>query len=196
MAVLPTPGSPMSAGLFFVRRDRIWMTRSISFSRPMTGSRAPDRAASVRLMPSWSRVGVFDGRLVSWVGVVLLVPLPDAEQDLDRLLDGRLLDHDRLEAALEGRVALDVLAVLVERGRADALELAAGQRRLEDVRRVDRAFGGARADERVELVDEQHAVAARAELLDDLLQALLELAAILGARHKRTDVERQHSLVD
>ena len=30
MAVLPTPGSPMSTGLFFVRRDRIWMTRSIS----------------------------------------------------------------------------------------------------------------------------------------------------------------------
>ena len=72
IAVLPTPGSPMSAGLFFVRRDRIWMTRSISFSRPMTGSRLPARAASVRLMPSWSRVGVLDGRFVSWAGVVLL----------------------------------------------------------------------------------------------------------------------------
>ena len=24
-AVLPTPGSPISTGLFFVRRDRIWM---------------------------------------------------------------------------------------------------------------------------------------------------------------------------
>jgi len=45
IAVLPTPGSPMSAGLFFVRRDRIWMTRSISFSRPMTGSSLPMRAA-------------------------------------------------------------------------------------------------------------------------------------------------------
>ena len=38
MAVLPTPGSPISTGLFFVRRDRTCMTRSISFSRPMTGS--------------------------------------------------------------------------------------------------------------------------------------------------------------
>ena len=68
IAVLPTPGSPISAGLFFVLRPRIWMTRSISFSRPMTGSRVPARAASVRLMPSWSRVGVFDGRFVSWAG--------------------------------------------------------------------------------------------------------------------------------
>ena len=55
---------------------------------------------------------------------------------------------------------LDVLAVLVERRRADALELAARQRRLEDVGGVDRAFGRAGADERVQLVDEQHRVVA------------------------------------
>ena len=91
--------------------------------------------------------------------VVLLVALADPEQDLDRLVDGRLLDHDRLEAALERRVLLDVLAELVERRGADALELAARQRRLEDVRRVDGALGRAGTDERVELVDEQDAVA-------------------------------------
>ena len=38
MAVLPTPGSPRRIGLFFVRRERIWMMRSTSFSRPMSGS--------------------------------------------------------------------------------------------------------------------------------------------------------------
>src|SRR3989344_766727 len=38
IAVLPTPASPISIGLFFVRRERIWMTRLISSSRPMTGS--------------------------------------------------------------------------------------------------------------------------------------------------------------
>ena len=68
MAVLPTPGSPISAGLFLVRRERIWMTRSISFSRPMTGSSLPARAASVRLIPSWSTVGVLLARFVSGVG--------------------------------------------------------------------------------------------------------------------------------
>jgi hypothetical protein len=36
-----------------------------------------------------------------------------------------VLDHDRLEAPLQRRIALDVLAVLVERRRPDALELAA-----------------------------------------------------------------------
>ena len=32
IAVFPTPGSPMSTGLFFVRRDRTWTTRRISSS--------------------------------------------------------------------------------------------------------------------------------------------------------------------
>ena len=107
--------------------------------------------------------------------VVLLVALLDALEDLDRLFDARLLDEDRLEAALEGGVALDVLAVVVERGCADALQLAAGQRGLQDVRRVDGAFSGAGADEHVHLVDEQDAVAGALDLLDDLLQALFEL---------------------
>ena len=48
IAVLPTPGSPISTGLFFVRRWRIWITRRISSSRPMTGSSLPWRARSVR----------------------------------------------------------------------------------------------------------------------------------------------------
>src|ERR1044072_7080063 len=37
IAVLPTPGSPMRTGLFFVRRQSIWTTRSISPSRPTSG---------------------------------------------------------------------------------------------------------------------------------------------------------------
>jgi hypothetical protein len=55
MAVLPTPGSPMSTGLFLVRRDSTWMMRRISSSRPMTGSMRPRRASSVRSRPYFSR---------------------------------------------------------------------------------------------------------------------------------------------
>ena len=51
IAVLPTPGSPMSTGLFLVRRDSTWMTRRISSSRPITGSSFPARANSVRSRP-------------------------------------------------------------------------------------------------------------------------------------------------
>ncbi len=58
MAVLPTPGSPISTGLFLVRRARIWMTRSISCSRPMTGSSLLSRASWVRSRANSSSTGV------------------------------------------------------------------------------------------------------------------------------------------
>ncbi len=50
MAVLPTPGSPISTGLFLVRRCRTWIVRRISSSRPMTGSSLPCAARAVRSM--------------------------------------------------------------------------------------------------------------------------------------------------
>ncbi len=58
MAVLPTPGSPMRAGLFLLRRERTWMTRSISTLRPITGSSLPSSARAVRSVPNWSTRGV------------------------------------------------------------------------------------------------------------------------------------------
>ena len=48
MAVLPTPGSPISTGLFFDRRLSTCMQRRISSSRPITGSIFPDCARSVK----------------------------------------------------------------------------------------------------------------------------------------------------
>ena len=54
-AVLPTPGSPISTGLFFVRRERICISRSISVWRPTTGSSLPSVDCFVRLRPNWSR---------------------------------------------------------------------------------------------------------------------------------------------
>src|SRR5450759_878592 len=54
IAVLPTPGSPISTGLFFVRRLSTWITRRISSSRPITGSSLPCSAISVRSRPKRS----------------------------------------------------------------------------------------------------------------------------------------------
>jgi len=80
---------------------------------------------------------------------------PSAAQDGDGVLDARLTDEDRLEAALERGVLLDVLAVLRERGGADASQLAARQGRLEHVGGVHGPFRAPRSHERVQLVDEQ-----------------------------------------
>ena len=84
-----------------------------------------------------------------------LVLLLEATQDRDGVLDGGLGDHDGLETTSERRVLLDVLAILVERSRADRVQVATGERRLEDVAGVHGTLGGARAHDGVELIDEQ-----------------------------------------
>ena len=58
MAVLPTPGSPISTGLFLVRRDSTSIVVCISSARPMTGSSLPSLAISVRSLLYSLRVGV------------------------------------------------------------------------------------------------------------------------------------------
>ena len=127
--------------------------------------------------------------------VVRLVALLEPAQDRDRVRDGRLADEDRLEAPLERGVLLDVLAVLVERRRADRAQLAAREHRLEHVRGVHGALGRAGADDRVQLVDEEDDLALRAlDLGQDGLQPLLELAAVLRAGEQRADVERPDPL--
>ena len=65
--------------------------------------------------------------------MVLLQHRRQAAQHADRLLLVRLVDLDRLEAALEGGVGLEVLLVLGPGGGRDGAQLAAGQGRLEQV---------------------------------------------------------------
>ena len=88
-----------------------------------------------------------------------------------------------------------MLAVLIERRGADNLQFAAGHHGLEQRRRIQGAFGGARADERVDLVDEEHDVAPGVDLLEDLLHAILEIAAVARARDERPHVEGVQLLV-
>ena len=72
-----------------------------------------------------------------------------------------------------------MLAVFIERGSADDLDLAARQGRLQDGSRIHRTFSCTRTDNGVELVDEQDDIVCLLDFLDALLQALLEFAAIL-----------------
>src|SRR5262249_31164726 len=90
---------------------------------------------------------------------------------------------------------LQVLAVLIERRRADGLQLAPSEHQLEYRCRVDDALGRASSDERVNLVDEQDDVAAGADLLEHLLQPLFEIAAVARPGHQRAQIERVELLL-
>ena len=125
----------------------------------------------------------------------VLVAILDAEQDLDGLALARRIDFDRLEPALERPVFFNIFSIFGWSGRADAADLAAAERRLEDVRRVERAFGRPRAHQRVQLVDEHDDVRVVGQLLHDRLEALFELTAVFRARDDERDVERENAFV-
>ena len=88
--------------------------------------------------------------------MVQFVAFFQAAQNRDRVFDGRLGNQNGLEAPFERRIFLDVFAIFVERGRADRAQFAARQGGLQHVGSVHRAFGRARAHQRVQLVDEQN----------------------------------------
>src|SRR5699024_6137661 len=98
----------------------------------------------------------------------------------------RLINLYRLEPTLQRRVLVNVLAVLIQRGRTNGLQLTASQLRFEQGRRIDSAFCGTCADQGVDLVDEQDDIAALVNLLQHLLQALFEVTAVTGTGHQRT----------
>jgi hypothetical protein len=123
--------------------------------------------------------------------VVLLEAALQAQENLDGLLDRRLHDVDLLEAACEGVILLEDAAIFLIGRRADAAQLAVGQHGLDEVGGVHDAAGcGARADHRVNLVDEEDGARLLLQLRDDALQALLEVAAVLRAGDERPHVER------
>src|SRR5690606_24479072 len=125
--------------------------------------------------------------------VVLFEAALQAAQDLHGLLDAGLGHVDFLEAARQGVVFFEYPAEFGIGGGADALELPGRQGRLEQVGCIERAAGGGTGpDERVDFVDEQDGVGVAADLLQDALEALFEIATVFGAGQQRAHVERVH----
>jgi len=127
--------------------------------------------------------------------VVRFVTVAEPLQNQDRLLLAGRLDHDRLESPFECPVLLDVFAVFIERGGANALQLAPAEGRLEHVGGVDGPLGPASADQRVQLVDEEDRVLRTANLVHHGLDPLLELAAVLRAGDHHRQVEHDDALI-
>ena len=88
--------------------------------------------------------------------VMDLVALLKPTEDRNCILDARLLDHHRLEASLQSRIFLNILAILVECRGSNSAELTARKLRLEEVGGIHRSLGGSGTDNRVQLVDKEN----------------------------------------
>src|SRR5690625_3248877 len=127
--------------------------------------------------------------------VVGFIAIAQPLENLNGVLQIGLFHLNGLEAALQSRVLLDVLAVFLKRCGADRLQFTARQHGLQDARGIDRAFGGTRTHQGVDLVDEQDDVTARADFFQDLLQALFKVTAVARTGHQRTQVEGVELLI-
>src|SRR5438093_2704112 len=128
--------------------------------------------------------------------VVNLITFLQAAEDRDRVLGRRFTHVPLLEPPLEVGVLLDPLSILLDGGGADAVKLAAGERRLQEVRGVERTLRGPRAHQRVQLVDEKdHLALGAGDFLQDRFEPLLELSPVLRAGQERTQIEGDHAPV-
>ena len=127
--------------------------------------------------------------------VVRFVLFLQTAENGDRVLDRRLVDHHFLEAALKCGILFDILSVFVEGGRADHMKFASREGGLQHIAGIHAPLGLPRTDNGVELIDEENDLALLVRhFLQKLLQALLEFAAVLGARNEARHIERKNGL--
>ena len=115
IAVLPTPGSPISTGLFFVRRESTWITRRISSSRPITGSSLPalgelGQVAAELLERLVGALGILRGDALAAAHLLELREQLVARDDVER--EQQVLGRDVL--------VLELARLVARRGRAPA----------------------------------------------------------------------------
>ena len=79
-----------------------------------------------------------------------------ATQNRDRCFYGRFTHNDFLEATLQSRIFLYVLAVFVQSRGAHAMQLTARQGGFEHIARIHRTFCLTSADHGVQLVDKDN----------------------------------------
>ena len=141
------------------------------------------------------RSGGDDGGIGDLHAVMHLVALLQAAKNRDGVLHRGLVHPHLLEAPLKRRILLHVLAVFVQGCGADAVQLPSGQGRFQHVAGVHGALRLAGADHVVQLVDEENDLALLpGKLVEHRLQTLLELAAKLGARNQRAEIQGENSL--
>ena len=114
----------------------------------------------------------------------------DSPEDGDGVLDTGLLDQDRLEAAFQGGIFFDILAVFVQGGGADAVQFTTGQGRFEHVGGVHGTFGGTGTHQGVNLVDKQDDLPGPFfHFLEDGLEPVFKFAPILGTSDQGAQVQ-------
>src|SRR6516164_9511594 len=136
-----------------------------------------------------------DGRIFDAHTVIHFVAFRQAAKNGNGVFDRRIANQDRLKTAFEGRILLDVFLVFIKRRGADRAQFTAGQRRLQHVRGIHGALGGAGPHERVQLVDEKDDLPfGLGDFFEDGFQAVFKLASEFCSGHEGGEVQGDNPL--
>src|SRR4051812_44427313 len=106
---------------------------------------------------------------------MLLEPL----EDLDGLLDGRLMHFNLLKPANQRAVPLKPAAVFLKRGGTNAAQFPRSQRGLEQIGRIHGSFtGSASANDGVNLINKEHRVFMLIQRFENRLRPVFKIAAV------------------
>ena len=131
-----------------------------------------------------------DGRVGDLHAMVNFVFFLQPAQDGNGGFHRGLVHQDLLEAAFQGGVLFNVLAVFVQGGGTHAMQLATRQRGLEHVAGIHGAFCLAGAHHGVQLVDKDDGLAfILGQFIEHGFQALFKLAAKLGPGQQGSHVQ-------
>ncbi len=111
------------------------------------------------------------------------ITVTQSVENLYGFLRRRLIHRNRLEAALQGCVFFNIFTVFVKCSGTDALQLSAGQGRLQDVGGINRTFRTACPDQGVQLIDKEYDVTSLTDFIHDLFEAVFKLTAVFGSGH-------------
>ena len=136
--------------------------------------------------------GAFNGGIGDFCMMMLFIFYAQPLKNLNGFFDGRLLDHHGLEAAFERGILFNRLAVFVERGGADALQLSTGKCRFNNISGIHGALGRTGTDNRVQLIKKKQHIACFLDFIHHRFNPLLKLTAIFGAGNHQREVESNH----
>ncbi len=126
--------------------------------------------------------------------MVSLIAALEPHQDAGGIIHAGLDDIDLLETTRQSTVLLKDLGIFLIGGGADTTQQTIGEQRLDEVGRIQLTTGGRPCPyDGVDLVDEQDRPFLALDLLEQHLEALLEITAILGPRQQRAHVQRINS---
>ena len=120
---------------------------------------------------------------------------PNPFQNLHRLLRRRLIHDHRLKTAFQRRILFDIFPVFIQCRRADNLNLSLGKRRLQNVRSIHRVLRISRANQVMNLINDENNIPILNHFIDDSLHAAFKLSPKLCSGHKSRHIQESDFLM-